>query len=53
MEALRQSVGLPTLAEEVARLRRAAGEEGNRPPGDHRARQAEMDAWARRVGWIE
>jgi hypothetical protein len=53
VEALRQSVGLPALAEEVARLRRAAGEEGNRPPGDHRARQAEMDAWARRVGWIE
>lgn len=52
VEALRRGAGLPPLAGEIERLRRAARAEGDAPPASHAARQAEIAAWARRVGWI-
>ncbi len=52
VEDLRRAVGLPPLAGEIARLRRESRAEGNAPPASHAARQAEIAAWARKVGWI-
>lgn len=47
----RREVGLGPLAEHTASLRARAEHEGDRPPADWQARRAEMEAWARRVGW--
>ena len=52
VERRRAAAGLGTLAEATADLRRRAESEGDRPPADHEARQDEIEAWARRVGWI-
>lgn len=41
----RAAVGLPPM------VWRRPPPPGAAPPADHAARQAEMDAWARRVGW--
>lgn len=41
----RATVGLPPMAW------RRPPPPGEPPPADHAARQAEMEAWARRVGW--
>lgn len=45
----RAAVGLPRLAETIARHRLAA--EGQPRPADPTKRQREMDEWARSVGW--
>ncbi|MGI9104872.1 MAG: DUF6624 domain-containing protein [Pyrinomonadaceae bacterium] len=47
----RRSVGLPPLAESVRRQRAGAAESNERAPRDWHARQLEMKAWARSVGW--
>lgn len=44
----RRAVGLGPLEESVARAREGAGES---PPADPRARLAELEAWAKSVGW--
>ena len=48
----RERVGLPPLAEVVARMRTHTEAEGNGAPDDYRARQWEIESWAREVGWI-
>ena len=52
VDALRASVGLPPLAEQMRQARRGKREKGDAPPPDHAARQREIEAWARQVGWI-
>jgi hypothetical protein len=49
VDARREAVGLPPLADRIAQARRSA--QGSVPP-DHAKRQAEMLAWSRSVGWI-
>jgi hypothetical protein len=51
VDARRQQVGLEPLAENTHRIRAQAEAEGERPPADYDARQREMDAWAKAVGW--
>jgi hypothetical protein len=47
----RAGIGLGPLAELIRRRRTEAAEAGERPPDDWPARQREMQAWLRRVGW--
>jgi hypothetical protein len=47
----RKSVGLRPLEEEIAAQRQAAAEGNEGPPADWSARQREMQAWLREVGW--
>ena len=49
VEELRRSVGLDSLSEKIEQARR--GTEGETPP-DYQQRQAEIEAWARSVGWL-
>ncbi len=51
VEELRASVGLPPLAETLARRRAEAVPDGDRPPPDLEAHRRAADEWARRVGW--
>ena len=51
LDERRKSVGLRPLAEEVAAQRQAAAQGNEHPPADWAARQREMDAWLRDVGW--
>ncbi len=53
VEARRAAVGLRPLADEMRKARRAPREKGDRPPRDYAARQREIEAWARRTGWLE
>lgn len=53
VEARRRAVGLPPLAETIPRVRARAEGEGARPPASYAARQAEIEDWAARVGWLE
>ncbi len=51
VDARRKEVGLGPLAHEV-RARQAAVTDGpDRPPADWSARQRELEAWCREVGW--
>jgi hypothetical protein len=47
----RRTVGLGPLAETIVEHRREVAEGRERPPEDWPARQREMDAWCREVGW--
>jgi hypothetical protein len=47
----RRELGLGPLEETVRDLSAAAEREGERPPQDWMARQRQMDAWCREVGW--
>jgi len=47
----RQAVGLRPLEEEIQIQQAAVAQSTERPPADWRARQREMDAWFREVGW--
>ncbi|HYF40756.1 MAG TPA: DUF6624 domain-containing protein [Gemmatimonadales bacterium] len=47
----RRSVGLGPLAQEVSARRAAVAQTRERPPSDWAARQREMEAWCRSVGW--
>jgi hypothetical protein len=53
VEERRREIGLPPLDESIARSRAQAEVEGGRAPKSHAERQAEIDAWARRTGWLE
>lgn len=48
----RRTAGLPPLAEVTRDLRHRARAEGDAPPASSEERQREIEAWARRVGWI-
>jgi hypothetical protein len=49
----RRMLGLAPLGHELAERRRAMTEGRERPPADWPARQREMEAWLRAVGWRE
>lgn len=53
VEDRRREVGLPPLDETVARSRAQAEVEGGRAPAPFAQRQAEIEAWAKQVGWLE
>jgi len=46
-------MGLPPLAESIQSMREQAKKEGNTPPANYHARQQEIEAWAKNVGWIK
>jgi hypothetical protein len=50
VEGRRAAVGLPPLADRIAKARKSA--QGSVPP-DYARRQAEMRAWSKSVGWID
>ncbi|UCG87258.1 MAG: hypothetical protein JSW71_01560 [Gemmatimonadota bacterium] len=47
----RANVGLSPLVDAVEDARKQAAAEGNAAPADYKARQWEIEEWARRVGW--
>jgi hypothetical protein len=47
----RREIGLEPLALQVHRHRAAMADDAEQPPEDWAARQREMDAWCREVGW--
>lgn len=49
----RTRVGLPPLAQAVKLARKEAAAEGNKAPISYEQRQEEIEAWARRVGWLQ
>ncbi len=51
VDTRRQEIGLPPLEQSVLVQRAAAAQENERPPADWSARQQEMEAWCRQVGW--
>lgn len=51
LDERRASVGLPPISEVTAHMRARAASEGDAPPPDRAQRQADFEAWARRVGW--
>ncbi|MBC8120347.1 MAG: hypothetical protein H7Y22_00750, partial [Gemmatimonadaceae bacterium] len=51
VDARRRAVGLEPLAERTRRMRQQALLEGEKPPADFAQRRAEMENWARSVGW--
>jgi hypothetical protein len=53
VDGRRANVGLPPLVDAVEDARNQAAAEGNTPPVDYKARQWEIEEWARRVGWTE
>ena len=50
VDGRRTAVGLPPLADQIAKARKSA--QGSVPP-DYARRQAEMLAWSKAAGWIE
>jgi hypothetical protein len=50
---LRSSVGLPPLEQAIARQREAIKHSNEPVPADIKKRRAEMESWARSVGWIK
>lgn len=51
VEELRKKMGLGTLAEATARIRKTIADENAKPPADLAKRSQEFLVWARRVGW--
>jgi hypothetical protein len=51
VDARRQDIGLGPLADAVRDRRAAAAREREQPPENWIARQREMEAWCREVGW--
>ena len=51
VDARRAAVGLPLLAEHVARCREEAVAEGSAPPADRESKSHEYQVWLRRTGW--
>lgn len=49
----RKSVGLNTLEEQTAVIRKRAQEENQQPPKDPEKRKQEMEAWKKAVGWTQ
>jgi hypothetical protein len=48
----RKTIGLNTLEEQTAIIRRQAKREKQSPPADLAKRKGEMDAWRKAVGWM-
>ncbi len=48
----RKALGLNTLEEQIAVIRKRAKNENQTPPTDFRKRKKEMDKWRKSVGWI-
>ena len=53
VEERRREVGLAPLTEKVRQVRAQTERERGRAPKAYAERQAEIDAWARRVGWVK
>lgn len=51
VDSRRRDIGLEPLALQIHRHRAAMAEEAEQPPEDWAARQREMDAFCREVGW--
>jgi hypothetical protein len=51
IDTRRQGVGLAPLADELQARRAASADGPARPPGDWAARQRDLEAWCREVGW--
>lgn len=49
----RKSIGLNTLEEQTAIIRRQAKNENQSPPTDFEKRKKEIDEWRKSVGWIK
>ncbi len=49
----RESIGLNTLEEQTAILRKQVAHENQTPPADFEQRKTEMELWKKSVGWIE
>lgn len=47
----RADVGLNSLAERTAEMRKQSAAEGDKPPADMVKRRQDMENWAKRVGW--
>ena len=52
VERRRQALGMPSFAEQVARVRDQWRQSRERAPDDWHARQRDIAAWAREVGWL-
>ena len=51
VDARRAGIGLPPLADAVAKARRGVAESGEPVPKDREKRGREYEAWLKRVGW--
>jgi hypothetical protein len=49
----RQSIGLNSVEEQTAIMRRQAINENQSPPADPEKRKKEIDEWRRKTGWIK
>lgn len=49
----RKTLGMTSFAEHIAAMRDAWRKSNERPPADWKARQREIEAWARETGWIK
>lgn len=49
----RKSLGLNTIEEQIKVMNLQAKRENQQPPANFKERKAQMDAWRKRVGWIE
>ena len=49
----RKSIGLNTLEEQTAIIRRQAKNENHLPPANFEKRRQEFEKWRKRVGWIK
>ena len=52
VDALRESIGLGTLAEKASQVRAELQRNGERPPVDYAAYVKEKRDWAKSVGWL-
>lgn len=51
VDALRRSVGLPTLQEAIEKIRSQADQEKDQAPSNFQEREEKFLQWAQRVGW--
>ena len=49
----RRSIGLNTLEEQTAIMRRQAKNENHKPPADFERRKQEFEKWKKKVGWTK
>ena len=49
----REALGLYPLAEQTQVMRRQAAREKQSPPADWIQRQADFEAWRKRIGWVQ
>ncbi|MNY15333.1 hypothetical protein D3C86_1485410 [compost metagenome] len=53
VDARRKAIGLNTLEEQTALIRRQVERENQSPPTDFKKRKAEMEKWKKEVGWLK